>query len=137
MHAEAGERRLPHWHELSGVLLGGRGPDHPITGLARVLAKLHSKRWPRRRRAVADVRRRAVIDAIDMWVAADLGTPGIPAGALIDEMARAGAQARQLLATTDPSSDAVHAAWTALATLADQWPALVQHLAIPYSIEAR
>ncbi len=142
MHGEAAaNRRLPEWHELSGALLGGRGSDHPLTQLARTLAKLHSKRWPRCKHAVAAARRRAVIDAIDVWVAANVGTSAKPVSALIDEMARAVGQARQLLATTDPSSDVVHAAWTALAALADQWSDLVLHVAVRYDqptlVEAR
>ncbi|MBC7299548.1 hypothetical protein [Nocardia salmonicida] len=136
MSADHSAGVLPDWHELHIAAVGGGAAlEHPLTRLARALAKLHRKRWPSRKQAVAARRRRVLVDAIDLWVAANVGVAvaeTASVGALIDELTRAGACARRLLATTDPAGDAVHAAWTAVAVLADEWSDLVTHTPIHY-----
>ncbi|MFI8977489.1 DUF4254 domain-containing protein [Nocardia asteroides] len=131
---------LPTWHQLTAAIISGPAAagEHRIAQLACALAKLHRKRWPARRPAVAASRRRCLVAAIDEWVAnhrrATATSVGPSAGALVDEMTRAGARARALLATTDPADDEVHAAWTACAVLADQRADLIAQIPIPYAI---
>ncbi|MFD4356750.1 DUF4254 domain-containing protein [Nocardia sp. NPDC058518] len=131
---------LPNWHQLNAALFCGPAAagEHPIAQLACALAKLHRKRWTIYRPMVAAQRRRGLVDAIDGWIVNNLGTAthSVPlsVGALVDEMTRAGARARKLLATTDPAGDAVHAAWTACAALADQWTDLITHIPIRYEL---
>ncbi|MFF2088518.1 hypothetical protein ACFVVM_32445 [Nocardia sp. NPDC058176] len=133
MHREEPNGPLPLWHELSVVWVGGLAVEHPLIRLVCALAKLHRKRRWARRPLVADRRRRALLDEIDLWVATNVGAAVVPpVAALIEEMARAGTRARRLLATDDPAGEAVHMAWTSLAALADQWSELVAHAHVPY-----
>ncbi|MFC8044178.1 DUF4254 domain-containing protein [Nocardia sp. NPDC057353] len=129
---------LPTGHELSAAILGGHRVEHPLISFACALAKLHRKRWRGTEQVVAAHRRQAVLDAIDLWMATNVGsTTALQAGSLIDEMTRAGARARYLLATADPASETVHAAWTAAAALADQWSELAVHVTVPYACSTR
>lgn len=92
MSADHGSAALPSWHELNiAAVGGGTAPEHPLTRMACALAELHRKRWPSRKKAVAARRRRALIDAIDLWVAANVGVVAeqVPSvGSLIDEIQR-------------------------------------------------
>ncbi|MBU3062813.1 DUF4254 domain-containing protein [Nocardia sp. NEAU-G5] len=118
---------LPDWHELLAAFCGhiGDEPDtHPVTGWARALAELHlARRDLPLRTAEIDSRRAELIVRIDDWVGRYIRGPHAQSlGSLVDGMAAAQVRAIALLRTADDAADErVHAAWFALAELADGW----------------
>ncbi|WP_327116542.1 DUF4254 domain-containing protein [Nocardia sp. NBC_01730] len=130
---------LPSWHELLNAFRGwDAASGHPVAQCACGLAQLHRKRWPRSRCELVAERRAALINAIDTWAAAHVHRstrePGTGSfGAHIDRMAAAAAAATRTLRTSDPRGETVHAAWTALAALADGWADITIVAACPYN----
>ncbi|WP_245745622.1 DUF4254 domain-containing protein [Nocardia altamirensis] len=141
---------LPDWHELSAALrmhAGDRPGDHLITQLARALAQLHhTRRAQPERAAEIDYRRGEVVTVIDGWVAKQLpprrahdrGAASL--GRAVDRMAAAQILADHLLMTADDAAEQqVHAAWSRLAALANDWTDLIHEFGTrrPRSIERR
>ncbi|WP_378738103.1 DUF4254 domain-containing protein [Nocardia brasiliensis] len=141
---------LPDWHELSAALrmqTGDRPADHLVTRLARALAQLHhTRRAQPERAAEIDRRRNEIVTVIDGWVANQL-TPRRrrdrtteSLGTAVDRMAAAQILADHLLMTAEKVAEQrVHAAWTRLAALANDWTDLVREFDArrPRSIERR
>ncbi len=125
---------VPTWHELLAAFCGHMGDDagdHPVTRWARSLAELHLRR-DRTPLSVAEIdsRRAEFVAAIDAWVTVHALLPRAAAaqglGTAVDRMAAAQVHANRLLGAIDDITDArVHAAWSHLASLADEWADLV------------
>ncbi|WP_147129041.1 DUF4254 domain-containing protein [Nocardia ninae] len=140
MCGEGGRRPLlPDWHELSAALrlqTGDRPGDHLVIQLARALAQLHHTRRAQPDRLVEiDCRRSEVVTVIDDWVAKQVpprrtqDQQAESLGSTIDRMAAAQILADHLLMTAENVPEQrVHAAWSRLAALANQWTDLAHDI---------
>jgi|GEM_PF-6572229 len=129
---------LPDWHELLAAFCGhiGEEPDaHPVTRWARALAELHlARRESPLRTAEIDCRRAELIAHIDDWVGRHIpaARSARSLGSFVDGMAAAQVRAIALLRSADDAADErVHAAWFALAELADHWTELTDRSDTP------
>ncbi|PXX61613.1 uncharacterized protein DUF4254 [Nocardia tenerifensis] len=133
---------LPDWHQVSAALrmqIGDRPGDHLVIQLARALAQLHhTRRAQPGRHPEIDRRRGELVCVIDEWVAKQVmprrpnARTGETLGSTVDRMAAAQILADHLLMTAENVPEQrVHAAWSRLAELANQWTDLA------HDIEAR
>ncbi|WP_280425703.1 hypothetical protein [Nocardia carnea] len=120
---------FPSDDELLISMRGRPIGKHPVSTYTYRLSRLHEQQQPEGG-AVAGIRwgRHLLVRAIDAWVEHRLPTPHHTAilhtqtiGQVIDHLVAAQVDAYRLLMTLDPIDSRVHAAWTQVAELADEY----------------